>query len=119
MATNLLLYSRDLTQASWSVSNVTVALNQTGLDGVANSASSMTATVAGGEVYQTVTQSATKSVYGVWLKLVSGVGTVKLSQDGGVTWTSFTLTSSWVKYACGPKAPPTPRSSSRSSTAAT
>ena len=96
--TNLLLYSRDLTNAAWTKTSCTAALNQTGLDGTANSASSVTATGANATVSQTVTQAATKSVFSAYLKLVSGVGTVKLSQDGGTTYTTVTLTSSWVKY---------------------
>ena len=98
--TNYLLSSRDLTQTSyWTANTATVALNQTGLDGVANSASSITATAANATVCQTITQSAASSVFSVYLKRISGTGAISISQDGGATYTTETLTPSWLRFA--------------------
>lgn len=101
--TNQLLYSRDLTQAAWTTSNTTVAHNLTGIDGVANSASTVTATSNNGTICQTITQSATASMFSVYLQRVSGSGTISITQDGGSTYLSVTTTSSWQRFANVPE----------------
>ena len=96
--TNKALQCRDLTQSAWTKSNATASLNQTGLDGSSNTASSLTATSANATALQTVTQSATNSVFSVYLKRITGTGTIQLTQDNGSTYTTVTLTASWQRF---------------------
>lgn len=78
--TNVILWSRDLTNAVWTKTNCTAVKDQTGIDGVANSASRVTANANGAIVSQ-----ATASGGGVgtcFLKRLSGAGTIEISTDG-------------------------------------
>lgn len=97
--TNNLLWSRDFTQASWTASSITAALDQTGIDGVASSASSLTATGTNGTICQTITQAATLSTFSVYMKRIVGTGTISISQDGGSTYSNVTPTSSWARFS--------------------
>lgn len=97
-ATNLLLNSRDLTQSSWTATSVTVAKDQTGIDAVSNSASSLTSTGANGTVCQPLTLASTCYFETVYLKRLSGSGTISLSLDNGSTYSNVTITSSWARY---------------------
>ena len=94
--TNLALWNRDLTNAAWVKSNITAAKDQTGADGVVNSASSITATAANGTVLQTITSASAERVQSAYVKRISGVGTVEMTQDNGATWTAITVTASWA-----------------------
>lgn len=96
--TNQALYSRDFTQSAWAKTSITAALNQVGLDGASNSASSLTATAANATVLQSITQSAANSVFSVYLKRITGTGTIQLTQDGGSTYTTVTLTTAWTRF---------------------
>ena len=98
-STNLALYARDMTQAAWTKTNVTAALTATGVDGISNTATTLTATAGNGTVLQTVTQAATTATYAVSLKRVSGTGTINITQNGGSTWTPVTLTSNWTRFS--------------------
>ena len=97
--TNKALQCRDLTQTAWVKTSATAALTQTGLDATANSASLITSTAANATALQTLTQTATSSVFSVYLKRVTGTGTIQLTQDNGTTWTTVTLTASWQRFA--------------------
>ncbi len=55
--TNRALHNRDFTDAVWVESNITSAQDATGLDNVANSASTLTAGAANGTTLQTVTNA--------------------------------------------------------------
>src|SRR4029450_7617101 len=55
--TNLVLRSRDLTNASGTKGNATAALDQTGPDGSANSASSLLATAGNATALQSITDA--------------------------------------------------------------
>ena len=96
--TELCLWNRDLTNAAWTQSNVTVALNQIGADGGANSASSLTATAANGTVLQAITSASAARIMGAYVKRLTGTGTINITQDNGATWTAIAPTSSWVFY---------------------
>lgn len=97
-ATNLVRYSRDMTQANWVSTNATTALTQKGIDGATNSASLLTATAANATVLQTITQAATSSTYSVYVKRVSGSGTISIAQ-GAMTSdiTSLINSSTWTR----------------------
>lgn len=95
--TNLLLWNRDLTNAAWTKSNMTVAKTATGLDGVANSASRLTATSNNGTVLQAVTSGSAARATTAYVRRVSGTGTVEMTQNGGTNWTAVTVTSQWTR----------------------
>lgn len=91
--TNDALQSRDMTQAVWVSVGMTEALNAVGIDGVANSASTLTATGTAGSCtasctdLQTITLGSSADTYSVWLKRVTGSGTVNITINnlGAVT----------------------------------
>jgi hypothetical protein len=95
--TNRALHSRDLTQAAWTATNVTVARDQVGIDGTANSACSLTATAGNGTVLQAVTHASTARYFSVWIKRITGTGTVEVTLDNGSTWTAVTVTSAYTR----------------------
>lgn len=97
---NRALYSRDLTQTgSWTKSNATATLTATGIDGVANTASVVTATAGNATVLQSVTNASTARTLSVFLKRRTGTGNIDITLDGGLTWTTQTITSSWARYS--------------------
>lgn len=84
------LWNRDLTQAAWVKTNMTAAKNQTGADGAANAASSITATAANATILQTTTAAAANRVAIPFLKRIIVTGTVEFTFDGGTTWIDVT-----------------------------
>jgi hypothetical protein len=90
--TNRLLWCRDATNAAWAKTNVTAAKDQTGIDGVANAASSLTASADGGTCIQTITLASGSRTGSVYLKRITGTGNVQVSLDGS-TWSTVELSS--------------------------
>jgi hypothetical protein len=84
------LWARDMTNAAWVASNVTVAKTQTGFDGTANAASSITASANNGTVLQTITLASSTVLYSADIKRLTGTGTLEMTVDGGTTWTAIT-----------------------------
>lgn len=97
--TNVVLYNRDLTNAAWTKTNVTAAKNQTGIDGVASSASSITATAGNGTCLQTITLGSSARFQTAYVKRITGTGTIEMTMDNGSTWTAITITSSWTRVS--------------------
>jgi len=95
--TNLLLHNRDLTNVAWVATNITPLKNQTGIDGVTNSASLITATSANGTILQSVTSASAARFTSAYVKRVTGTGTIEMTQDGGSTWASVSVTSAWTR----------------------
>lgn len=97
--TNAVLWCRDLTQAAWAKTGCTPLLNQTGADGTANAASSLTATTAAATCLQAITLASSARAQAVYLKRLTGAGPVYMTMDGGTTWTDITalLTTSWKR----------------------
>ena len=95
--TNIATYSDDLTNAAWVKVTMTAAMDQIGPDGVANSASSITATGANATILQTVVSDNSAHSYAVYLKRLSGTGAVNITIDNTM-WTAQTITSSWARY---------------------
>lgn len=84
---------RDMTDGAWTAgATMTVAKDGTGIDGVANSCSRLTggATDSTNTAFQTLTAAASSRTYSVWLKRVTGTGTINITQDGGSTYTDVT-----------------------------
>ncbi len=99
--TNDALWSRDMTNAAWVLgATMTRALNQTGIDGTANSACLLTggAVTATNTILQTITLGSTADTYSVWLKRVSGSGTISIAIDG-VTWNAVAVTTTWTQFS--------------------
>lgn len=93
--TNHLLWCRDMSQASWVCTGLTPLLDQTGIDGAANSATRLTAIADGGTCLQTVTLAYGTKIGSVYLKRLNGTGSVRLCLDG-TTWTPVALaTDEW------------------------
>lgn len=90
LRTNYALYSRDLTNSAWVKTSMTAALDQTGIDGRANSASSLLAIGANATAAQAITRASAQRVSGWYVKRLIGTGTVEISQDNGATWTAIT-----------------------------
>lgn len=97
-ATNAILYCRDATQAQWTKSTMTTALSATGIDGAANSATRLTASGANARVTISHALGGTYT-WSVWLRRVTGSGTVRMSADNWATTTVVTLTTAWVRYS--------------------
>jgi hypothetical protein len=91
-ATNALLWSRDLSNAAWSTkTNITAAKTATGLDGIANSASTLTATSADAIILQPTSGIASAArCSSAYVRRKTGTGTISFTQDGGSTWTDIT-----------------------------
>lgn len=97
-ATNALTWCRDGTNGAWTKSFMTTALTATGIDGAANSATTLTATAGTARISHTHTVGGTPYVEAVYLRRVSGTGAIKLSPDNFATFTTVTLTSAWQRF---------------------
>jgi len=86
------LWARDLTNAVWvsGGGGVTTAKTSTGADGVANTATRVTAAGANATVLQTITLASSTILLQVYIKRITGTGNVDLTVDGGTTWTTIT-----------------------------
>lgn len=89
-ATNLALQCRGLSNGVW-IKNPggTTAINQIGIDNLANAASLISANAANCMVTQTVTAASALYAYSVFLKRLNGSGPVSITMDG-TTWTDVT-----------------------------
>lgn len=95
--TNVVLWNRDMTNAAWVKTTMTAAKDQVGVDGVANSASSLLATAGNATCLQAITLGSSQRAQAVWVKRLVGSGTINMTMDNGVTWTAITLTTSWTR----------------------
>jgi hypothetical protein len=81
-------------------SNVSAALSQTGVTGVANSATLLTSVANNGTIGMSAvsgTPSGTR-VMTAYIKRGTGSGNIRITQNGYSTSTSTAATSSWVRY---------------------
>jgi hypothetical protein len=95
--TNVVWPNRDLTHARWVRTNCTAALNQVGLDGGANTASSLTATAANATCLQTTSIASSARYQSAYVKRITGSGVVNMTTNGGTTWTPIAVTASWTR----------------------
>jgi hypothetical protein len=77
--TNICLYARDLTQSNYTKTSATAALTATGVDGVANKASTLTASAANGTAVQNITSASAARSLSMFVKRRTGTGTVTIS----------------------------------------
>jgi hypothetical protein len=94
---NIASYNRDLTQAVWTKTNVTAVKDQTGIDGVASSASRITATAGNGTCLQAALLASSARYQSAWVKRLVGSGTINMTTDNGATWTAIVPTTSWTR----------------------
>lgn len=79
----------------WSKSSVTVTKDQTGIDGVANAATSITASIDNAVLIQPVSLTSGSRTNSVYLKRLNGTGVVQCTLDGS-TWSTVDLsTTEW------------------------
>ncbi len=97
--TNVVLRNRDLTNVAWTATTMTAVKDQTGIDGVANSASSILATGASATILQSITLASSARWQTAFVKRITGVGTINMTMDNGGTWTAITVTSSWTRVS--------------------
>lgn len=97
--TNSALWSRDQTQSgTWVAVGTGTALNAVGIDGTANSATTLTANGTAGSctasctILQTITLGSAADTYSVYLKRVTGTGTVNITINNLAGVTACTLT---------------------------
>src|SRR6266550_1934477 len=95
--TNVVLWNRDMTNAAWVKTTMTAAKDQLGVDGVANSASSLLATAGNATCLQAITLGSSLRAQAVWVKRLVGSGTINMTMDNGATWTVITLTANWTR----------------------
>lgn len=93
--TNVVLHSRDLTNAAWVKLNCTAAKDQTGPDGTVNGASKLTATAGNATCLQSIVLASAARWQSCYIKRITGTGTIEMTMDAGMTWTAVTVTSSW------------------------
>ncbi len=88
---NLCIWSDDLTNAAYDTGvSMTVAKDQTGADGAANSASSLLATAGNATHGQNITSSSATRVFSAHVKRLVGTGVIEMTQDGGSSYTAIT-----------------------------
>lgn len=80
-ATNVVHNSRDMTKVDWTVTNGTCSHNATGIDGTSNSASTCTASADFMTVAETLTGATFSAVSSVFVKRVSGSGTLSITRN--------------------------------------
>jgi hypothetical protein len=92
-ATNLALWSRDLTQSgTWIAVTMTATKNAVGIDGTANSATTLTSSSAAGTILQSLTQASAAYTYTVYVKGVTVTGAIQVA-DYPVLTPAFTTLS--------------------------
>ena len=98
--TNICYPNEDFIDARWPLSSMAVdTTSNTMPNGAAGTSNELRATGANGTVLQDlgVIASAAKN-FSIWMKRKTGTGDVDLTLDGGSTWTTKSITSSWVRY---------------------
>lgn len=95
--TNVVLWNRDLTNAAWTKTNCTPLKDQTGVDGVANSASKITASAGNATCLQAIVLGSSARYQTAFLKMLFGSGTIQMTMDNGATWTTVTVTTDWTR----------------------
>ena len=97
-ATNAALHASDATQAAWEKSGLAAAKDATGPDGVANGASTLTATDANGTALQPVTLGSAARTFSVYMRRKAGIGDVGITDNNGTDWTATAPTPAWQRF---------------------
>jgi len=97
--TNVCLQNRDLTNGAWTKVSVTPVKDQTGLDGIANSASRITASAGNGTCLQAIALGSSARAQSAYIKRLVGSGNIQMTMDNGGTWTTVAVTAAWTRVA--------------------
>lgn len=95
--TNVVLHNRDMTNAAWTKTNVSAVKDQTGIDGVASSASRITASAGNGTCLQAIVLASSVRFQSCYIKRLVGTGVIEMTMDNGATYTPVTVTSAWTR----------------------
>ena len=77
--------------SSWTLTNMTSALDAPGLEAAANTATTLTATANNGYIIGTTETITSQNCAGrYFIKRKTGTGTIEISIDGGTTWVDVT-----------------------------
>lgn len=95
--TNLLTYSDDFTQAAWVAVNMTATYDQVGPNGVAGTASRLTATDANATILQTLVSGSAARTTSTWVKRITGTGEIAMTHAAVPSYTAITVTSEWTR----------------------
>lgn len=95
--TNVALWNRDLTNAVWVTTSCSAVKDQIGIDGVSNSASSLTASGANATCLQSVTLASSVRIMSAYVKRISGTGLIDMTTNNGVVWNNVTVTNDWTR----------------------
>lgn len=98
-STNQAWPCRDLTNVNWTPTDATPLKDQTGVDGVANAASSLEATAANGSIGTAITLASSVRVMSMYVKRLVGTGAVQMTTNGGTNWDTVTVTASWTRVS--------------------
>jgi hypothetical protein len=96
--TNVALWNRDLTNGAWVKTGCSAAKNQTGIDGAASSASSLTATAPNATCLQTVALASSLRITSAYVRAIAVTGDIQITTDN-ITWTTVTVGSTWSRVA--------------------
>lgn len=83
----------------WAATDVAVALDQVGLEGEANTASSVVALADGGTLFLTLDSGPERSIASVFARRLAGEGPLELTQDGGASWTRCDPGAAFAQFA--------------------
>lgn len=95
--TSIALHNRNLANAAWTKTNVSAVQDQTGVDGVLNSASRITASAGNGTCLQAIINGSTARFLSADVKRLVGSGVIEMTLDNGSTWTPVTVTADWTR----------------------
>jgi len=94
------LQPRDLTQASWTKTNVTAAKTALGVTGAADSATTLTATAANGTVLQAITSASANRAFSAHVRSRSASNLIiDMTCDGGTTWQAVAVNAAYLRLA--------------------
>lgn len=85
---------------SVKLANIISALSQTGITGVENSCSLLTAAAANAVILQKITAASTLACSGFWVKRSVGTGSIYITRDGGTAWTDITSLINSSTFTC-------------------
>ena len=95
--------NRQLTAgAGWTLTNTTSAVNATGIDGAANSATTLTASAANGTATIALTQGSVLGTFSAFIKASKITGRLWMTRDGGTNWTDVTAginSANWTRVS--------------------
>ena len=85
--------------AGWGQSNMTVAKTATGIDGVSNAATTLTASSANAIIYQPYVAASAAFASSIYLKAITVTGNIQVTMDGS-TWSTVDLSNGlWNRVA--------------------